>query len=73
MSRNNDGGQILVTTQKLYWVERIASLILIFCLGLIAGNVWENPPFIIIACIMMAACIAKIWTCLAVKKSNHQR
>jgi len=55
---------------KLYWVDSIASLTLIFCLGLIAGARWETLNLGIVALVIVIACIAKIWTLIIAKQQR---
>jgi hypothetical protein len=56
-------GAVMIACTKLYWMDRIASLIIFFCLGLIAGSYWKSINLgIVVFPLMMIACIAKIWT-----------
>ncbi len=50
---------------KIYWVNHLASQTLAICVGLIAGTAWENPSYLIVISVMMAASIIKFWTSLS--------
>ncbi|MGA2091950.1 MAG: hypothetical protein ABSH16_00890 [Sedimentisphaerales bacterium] len=48
--------------KKLRWVERITSLLIMFCLGFITGVSWPNSSMLIICWLVMAvAAGTKAW------------
>jgi hypothetical protein len=64
----------MITYTKVYWINRIASLIIFFCLGIIAGLYLKSTNFVIVAFpLMMIACIAKIWAQRAAKQQIDER